>query len=363
MKEKASQEEFYQWFNLSVGLTSLCNLRCKMCPVVTREPHSLTREQALHIADFADRRGFKEMVVGGGEPTLLPYLGEFLDRLSQTKIQVGLLTNAVKLNDELIRQLAGYPRLIVHISIDGVGEVHDNIRGKGTFAAADKSLRLLLDAGCRVAVNCVVQRTNFSKMLDVYEYFKQYPLEWNGYNYAEPSHGKELVPRESIHESIEVLAEICRRSKAEDDRVTLSEEMLRNFALTLKYPRLKMHPGKGCTIPQRLVAIDEMGYVVPCWHYLSWRRTDQQNLNHRSLDDIVDAPERREEVLRVIGPHGCVGCSTTCYFWDEDFRLKTMEPKGMLRARRAAQHAKEYLRLRHPWMFNALKKAAAPLHR
>ena len=92
--------------------------------------------------------------------------------------------------------------------------------------------------------------------------------------------------------------------------------------------------------------MNERGDVRSCWHYPGWTQGATRNIHHRSLDDIVDSEEFEQEVRRAIGPDGCRGCSTMCYFWDEDFRTKTMHPKGMLRVQRTAQHAREYLRAR-----------------
>ena len=359
----SEQEDFYEWRNLSVGLTTSCNLRCKMCPVIRRKPGGLAREQALHVADFAQRRGFERIVVGGGEPTILPYFWEFMDSLAGSDIEIWLLTNAFRFGEEHVRRLASNPRILVNISIDGVGEVHDNIRGKGTFASTARSLEMLLEAGCRCAVNTVVQRSNYRTMLELDEWTSGYPLEWHGFTYAESFYGDaELVPPEKIDESLGVLAEVCRRNKARNGKAVLSQEMLNNLRLSFKYPRLTMHPGRDCTVPRRLLSINEYADVLSCWHF-PWNRGPHRDLNRRSLDEIVDDPMIRREVSNAIGPHGCVGCTTMCYFWDEDFRSKTMHPTGLLRARRVALHAKEHLRVNHPKVFEAARGLRASLAR
>ena len=358
MKEAAPRDDFYQWQNLSVGLTSACNLRCKMCPVVKRETVSLTREQAFHIADFVRRRRFEQIVIGGGEPTLMPYFWEFIEKLGETDIEIRVLTNATMLKPEHVQRLASNPNLIVNVSIDGVREVHDAIRGEGTFAKSDQAIRALIEAGGRVAVNTVVQRSNFRTMLDVYEHFKDHALDWHGFAYAEAYYADlELVRAEEFDESIGILTQIYRRNEARKGHAILSKPMLKNLQLWYRYPEITTHPGVGCTVPRRLLAIDECGWVFPCWHYQGWKKDPSRNLNERSLDEIVDDPEVREEILRVVGPYGCGGCSTTCYFWDNDFRAKTMHPTGRLRVRRLAQHAKAYLVQYHPHVAHWISKA------
>lgn len=363
MEAKPQRHQALDWRRCSVTLTSRCNLFCRMCHVVRSERASLTRAQAFSIVDFAAQRGFRSIALNGGEPTILPYFWDLLERLGETPLEVELLTNAYRLTDDQIGRLARQPNLLVHVSVDGVGAVHDAIRAKGSFEATDRSVRRLLDAGGRVSITTTVQRSNFRAMIEVYEWFKECPLAWHAFNFADPFWGDlELIPTENLDEALGILRTICERDCALRGRVTLTEDTLRNFSLWLRYPLLKLHPGRGCTIPLRHVAVGETGVVRPCWHF-GWHTGPERNINTRPLDAIVDEPGYAAEVHRGIGRGGCRGCSAMCYQWDEDFRTKLTRPTGVLRLRRAVLHAKEYLRLRHPWVFNAVRKGAASLHR
>ena len=361
MSEARAKGDFYEWRHLSVGLTSLCNLRCRMCPVIRGEKATLMRDQAFHIVEFAQRRGFERIVVGGGEPTILKYFWEFMDRLAETDMDVWLLTNAVRLTPDDIGRMAQYPKLVVNVSIDGIGAVHEAIRGQGTFEPTDKNLRGLLDAGGKAAVTTCVQRSNFRDIVAVYERYKDWPLDWHGFSYSEPWWGDlEVVPPGDFDQSIAVLEEVNRRNQSEGGHATLSKELLRNFQLWYWYPQFLMHPGEGCTVPQRQLVINEKGDVRSCWHYTGWL---ERNLNETSLDDIVDDPAVRESIVTAIGPSGCRGCSTMCYFWDEDFRRKTMRPSAGIRARAAALHAKKSTALRFPRFAKAVGKLRRLLSR
>ena len=54
------------------------------------------------------------------------------------------------------------------------------------------------------------------------------------------------------------------------------------------------------------------------------------------------------ELEHAVGPKGCVGCSTMCYNWDEEFREKIMRPVGRYRVRSNILVGKEYLKENHP---------------
>ncbi len=357
-------DDFYRFKKLTVALTTRCNLRCKMCPAIRSEPATLTKDQALHIAEFARRRGFEEIELGGGEPTILPYFWDLLDELSQSDMAIKILTNGYRLSDDRIRRLAEYPQILVQVSIDGVGAVHDQIRGvDGAFEATERTLRKLAEAGCPISINSVFQHTNFRAMMELYERFKDLPLRWHAFNPVEiySGHEESLRPEE-VDQCLAALAEVWERAQEDGSPVSLSEELLTNFCLMLKYPLFKMHPGKGCAVVRRGVTVNHDGYVTPCWHY-GWETSAiRRNLNQRPLDAIVDAPEVREEIRRAIGPRGCAGCSTMCYNWDEGFQNKVMRPTGRLKLRRAPFLAREHLKRRHPHAFAAAKAVRRLLH-
>jgi len=349
--DEAERDTFFEWRKLAINLTTSCNLRCKMCPVIYMERNSFTREQAFNIADFADRRGFRKIILTGGEPTLLPYFWDLLERLAQTSAEIQVLTNAYRLSPENIAAFARCPRLIINISIDGIGPVHDAIRAPGTFERTESAIRDLIEAGCRVAVNTTVQRSNCTTLMDIYDYFKDFRLEWHAFNIAEPIHGKELVPKEKISECLGLLRAIARRNALDNGHTDLDANRIACFRVWLSYPKLATHPGLGCPIPRRQLLIEPDGLVLPCPHYGGWRRDAGRNINTRTLDEMVDSPDYEEEIRRAIGPGGCPGCSSTCYFLDDDYRNTTLHPTGRLKAWRVALHGKEYLREYHPRLF------------
>ena len=128
-------------------ITDRCNLVCKMCPIIIGDPKgksrgTLPRDLAFQAADFAKRRGFKEVEVAGGEATVVDYFWELLGKLCECDAEVRLVTNGLMTTDEHIAEYRKYPNLQVQVSIDGTGEIHDGIRGvNGAFDRSVNSLR------------------------------------------------------------------------------------------------------------------------------------------------------------------------------------------------------------------------------
>lgn len=353
-------DNFYNLEQITICATSCCNLQCRMCPVVVRDKKSLTREQALQIADFALREQVKRVVIGGGEPTLLPYLKELIDTLSQNSIEIWILTNATRFSEDDILFYAEHQNVILNISIDGIGKVHDYIRGEGNFEKVNKVFLALMEKGVKVAVNTVIQKSNFAHSIETYEYFKSFPLVWHGFSFAETYHQKELVPIENLSEAISQLYEILKRDSVENHHVSLSKEMIKGFELSFRYPNLIMHPGENCPIPKTHLGIDEEGWVLPCWHY-PWKKNEKRNIRNRTIDEIIEDPDIKGEVSYAIGKNGCKGCSTVCYFWNKKFREKAMFPEGKWKWQQRWMLSKMITQSHFPLLYNLAHKTKTTL--
>lgn len=135
---------------VSLNLTHLCNLRCKMCgqwrrkDVYRKEILPLEKLKEL-IDDLSGSR--PKFYLWGGEPLLYPELSALIRHLKEKKQYTIINTNGVLLK----RYAAEMVDLKVDgldISIDGPPEIHDEIRGvPETFKKVIEGLRCLRE--CR----------------------------------------------------------------------------------------------------------------------------------------------------------------------------------------------------------------------
>jgi MoaA/NifB/PqqE/SkfB family radical SAM enzyme len=331
-----------------------------MCSVILGDKHTLPEELAMHAADFAERRGFKEVEIGGGEPTLVKYFWRLAERIcSIDGLFAKVVTNGLKHTPEMVERFAALPGFHVQVSIDGLDANHDRIRGaEGALKRSERSLYALAEAGVTLSVNTVVQRSNFHEMVEVYERFKPLPLQFHAFSLIEGrDHAEdEYLRPEDGPELLRVLREVKARGDADGRDVILSEELLKAYELRVQYPHFLMHPGYNCSVVRKGLLITHDGYALPCQHYIDWERSDIRSLHARTLDEIVDSPEVLGELQRVIGLHGCHGCSTMCYNWDEEFRQKVMAPTGRHKVRRSWAVGKEYVKENYPTVAQAYRQ-------
>lgn len=332
------EKAFYDFPNgkLTMSLTTSCNLRCVMCPVIhNNKPRSLKREQALDAARFGAERAFGTIELSGGEPFLLPYVREAIEIACAGAQLVTVTSNATLLKKEDIAFLARFPNLQIQVSFDGLRDEHDAIRGKqGAFAASDAAVRALADKGVKLSLNTVVQRGNAHQLFEIYEYFSDIPYVWHGMTPYEPGSANldaiRIAPEQgpALRQALERVKEAAAEA---DKPVALSDELINVFEERIASRDAQgeyAHPGLLCTVPRRALFIMANGAVTPCIH-LAWSKylpMGKRVLSKAPLADIVDGEEYKNMIRRAIGVGGCPGCSTMCYNFDSFFRRKMMHP-------------------------------------
>lgn len=120
----------------TIAITYQCNSRCQMCSIwQTSDPASLP-------LDFFDNLSpnLKYINISGGEPFLSPNLPEIISRVKKAcpRAQIIISSNGYA-SDLICRQMSEIlkidPQVGVRVSLDGIGETHNQVRGYADFFA------------------------------------------------------------------------------------------------------------------------------------------------------------------------------------------------------------------------------------
>jgi pyruvate-formate lyase-activating enzyme len=155
-----------------------CNLHCDYCcvrssPKVPRRELGLARVQ--RIASEAAELGVSEIFVTGGEPFLLPDIGDILASCTAAA-PTTVLTNGMLLAGRRLQTLRSMPcgRLTLQISLDSpTPERHDRHRGAGTWVRAWQGVECARAEGFRVRLAATVstdhEAEEFRRFLDAHK--------------------------------------------------------------------------------------------------------------------------------------------------------------------------------------------------
>ena len=160
--------------NIYLHLTRRCNLRCLYCYFDAGDPLGVELSAGQLRRLFRDIALLKpeKVVFTGGEPLLRTDLFGIAADARRTDGLMGtrlcLMSNGT-LIDEASAHLIAAAFDEVRISLDGPRDIHDLLRGDGTFAAASRAVRLLRIAGLPPGVSITATSQNSNSLEDFLE--------------------------------------------------------------------------------------------------------------------------------------------------------------------------------------------------
>jgi len=151
--------------------TRRCNLYCMHCYSDSRNreyPGELTTEDGLRIIDDVARFGAPTMIFSGGEPLMRPDIFQLAAHASRRGLRCVLSTNGTFISEAVAERIRDTGFVYVGISLDGLRQVHDKVRGKrGAFDAALAGIRRCRDHGVKVGVRFTLHRKNADQLPEV----------------------------------------------------------------------------------------------------------------------------------------------------------------------------------------------------
>jgi SynChlorMet cassette radical SAM/SPASM protein ScmF len=190
-------------------LTEGCNLRCRHCWIAPKYQSEGNSYPALDLDLFksiieqAKPLGLSGVKLTGGEPLLHPQVNEILEYIQTKDLRLTVETNGVLCTQELARKMAACKDSFVSVSLDGAdAETHEWVRGvEGSFRAALKGIRILVNAGFQPQIIMTIMRRNTNQMEHIVRLAEYLDAGSVKFNIVQPTARGEIM-----HESGEALA-------------------------------------------------------------------------------------------------------------------------------------------------------------
>ena len=160
----------------SIILTYRCPMQCKMCNI-WKYPTDIKKE--IQAEELKCLPKLKFINLTGGEPFIREDLEEIV-KVCYTKSPRIVISTSGWFEDRVIDLAKKFPNIGIRISIEGLSEKNDELRGRqGGF---DKGLRTLLklkEMGVKdIGFGCTVSNNNSKDMLSLYQLSKSLGLEF-----------------------------------------------------------------------------------------------------------------------------------------------------------------------------------------
>ena len=163
LRSEMKRKLFGTKYFAEVDVTDNCNLRCKHCYHFNGKTDFKTKELPLDVWEkrFNDlhKKGVRLILLVGGEPALRKDVLMLANQIFPINF---VITNGT------IKIPESYKHLLF-VSLDGMKETNDSIRGKGTFSKIMKNY----SGDKRVAINMTLTKDNYKELEDVVKLSKE----------------------------------------------------------------------------------------------------------------------------------------------------------------------------------------------
>src|SRR5215218_2888521 len=137
-------------------ITLACDLKCQHCGsrAGKRRPSELTTDECFDLVRQLARMGTREITLIGGESYLRRDWLQIVREIRDQGMDCTMQSGGLNLTADRIKSAVDAGLQALGVSIDGLRETHDRLRGvKGSYDAAFNALHLIKKHGITSSVN------------------------------------------------------------------------------------------------------------------------------------------------------------------------------------------------------------------
>lgn len=163
------------------NITRTCNLRCVHCysdSMAMKYPGELTWEQMEDVVGNLAAYQIPSLLLSGGEPLIHPRFFDLVELASKAGLKLTISTNGTLITEEKAALLKAANVAYVGISLDGIGEIHDQFRGKeGAFDAAVRGFRNCHEVGQKTGLRLTLTRHNVENIAQILDFIEEQEIQ------------------------------------------------------------------------------------------------------------------------------------------------------------------------------------------
>ena len=202
-------------------IVNQCNLKCKHCYLGDFDNFSLSNEMILKIANNIISNSVLEVTLTGGEALLVHILPEIVEMFTKNDIKVNVFTNGLLLDSFLsVLESKNIDKRMLNlfVSIDGLKETHERMRGVNTFDKVIKNLSYAHKLGYFITTNSVLTKLNYWEIPELYTYLRNLGVDKIQIsNVVETGRGQNMRLTAKQHEQFfnELTTSVVKNGKAD----------------------------------------------------------------------------------------------------------------------------------------------------
>lgn len=179
-----------------VLLTNRCNLACKHCLYIERNPEKkdLSSDNLERLLSQLEGSG-AEIHLLGGEPLCRADICDIVDSITKKGLVAKILTNGYALTEQLMRSLVDSGLQEIGFSVDGTEKIHNLNRGNlQSFEKVINAIEIAKSFGFSPKVSCAVHKGNASSICSMLHLLDERKVKRILLEHVLPiGHGQQLI--------------------------------------------------------------------------------------------------------------------------------------------------------------------------
>jgi radical SAM protein with 4Fe4S-binding SPASM domain len=296
-------------------ITQRCNQACRHCYAAGEQfQGEINNQETIRIIDkiLSLKSDFNVRVtLTGGEPLLRDDVFEIASSLSENDIPISLTTNGVLVRKN-IDNIVSSGITYLQVSIDGLRNVHNYLRGFNSFDSAIDALRLLKRENLLPSVMTTVNSYNFKQVPEIITLVRSMDIPLLGIQRFVPT------GRGAGFKNLALTPENCRgllkyimskKEELKDEICIVTPDPLKALIDRRK---------SGCSIGNSILALTPNGDMLPCCKlpislgnilsmdfYEAW--------NSKIMDEFRSGHNLKGKCLHCTHREVCRGCRAASY--------------------------------------------------
>lgn len=162
--------------DVSIITTYRCQMRCKMCDIWE---NPTDKKQEITAKDLDILPKFKFVNITGGEPFVRRDLEDIVEVMYKKSDRIVISTSGWH-TDRIIKMAEKFPNIGIRVSIEGLSQKNDDLRGReGSFDRAMRLLLTLKEMGIKdIGYGCTVSNKNSDDMFWLYKLSRELGMEF-----------------------------------------------------------------------------------------------------------------------------------------------------------------------------------------
>lgn len=309
---------------VSHRITHRCNLDCSFCDIPSHRRDELSKEEIIRMIEEIASMGCSMYTISGGEPLILPYISEILEKAKSEKIVTKLVTNGTLLNSKL-DEISPYLDVLI-VSLDSSRtEVHEGLRGQyGIFDKVVTGIKSAIKNGnLTVGINMILARENMNHIRETCDFVMDLGVKSISFGPIH-KHYEYRSPKRLKEDFKEIYGGFRNFQRAIDEFIKLKKEgyPITHSDLYLRSLKSVEYPSMDCVSGFLSCDISPDGRLTPC----GFREESTSSFAQKDFRSLWKELKAELDWVK-----NCKGCFFHCYFEPNaifSFRYEALKSYG-----------------------------------